>query len=55
VSKTPLRNGGPAARVAVIPGAAFGSNDHVRISYATSMERLQEGIRRIGVALQKLP
>ncbi|HEV7570722.1 MAG TPA: pyridoxal phosphate-dependent aminotransferase [Thermoanaerobaculia bacterium] len=42
------------ARVAVIPGAAFGSNDHVRISYATSMERLQEGVRRIGSALRNL-
>jgi len=42
------------ARVAVVPGSAFGSDDHVRISYATSMERLQEGIRRIEAALQKL-
>jgi aspartate aminotransferase len=42
------------ARVAVIPGSAFGSNDHVRISYATSMERLQEGVRRIESALKKL-
>jgi aspartate aminotransferase len=42
------------ARVAVIPGSAFGSNDHVRISYATSMERLQEGVRRIESALKNL-
>jgi aspartate aminotransferase len=42
------------ARVAVIPGSAFGSNDHVRISYATSMERLQEGVRRIESALRNL-
>jgi Aspartate/tyrosine/aromatic aminotransferase len=42
------------ARVAVVPGSAFGSDDHVRISYATSLERLQEGIRRIDAALQKL-
>jgi len=42
------------ARVAVVPGSAFGIDDHVRISYATSMERLQEGIRRIEAALQKL-
>jgi aspartate aminotransferase len=42
------------ARVAVIPGSAFGSDDHVRISYATSMERLQEGVRRIESALKKL-
>jgi len=42
------------AEVAVIPGSAFGSDDHVRISYATSMERLQEGVRRIESALKKL-
>ena len=41
-------------RVAVVPGAAFGSDDHVRISYATSMERLKEGVLRIGSALAKL-
>jgi len=42
------------AQVAVIPGSAFGSDDHVRISYATSMERLQEGVQRIESALKKL-
>ncbi len=42
------------ARVAVVPGSAFGSDDHVRISYATSMERIHEGVRRIASALQKL-
>jgi len=40
--------------VAVVPGGAFGSDDHVRISYATSMERLREGVRRIEAALAKL-
>jgi aspartate aminotransferase len=42
------------ARVAVVPGSAFGSDDHVRISYATSMERLREGIQRIEAAVRKL-
>jgi aspartate aminotransferase len=42
------------AGVAVVPGSAFGSDDHVRISYATSMERLQEGVRRMASALTKL-
>ncbi len=42
------------ARVAVVPGAAFGADDHVRISYATSMERLREGVARIDAAVQKL-
>jgi aspartate aminotransferase len=35
------------AHVAVTPGEAFGTNDHVRISYATSMEQLDKGLRRI--------
>jgi aspartate aminotransferase len=35
------------AHVAVTPGEAFGTNDHVRISYATSMEQLDKGTKRI--------
>ncbi|MFL6464530.1 MAG: pyridoxal phosphate-dependent aminotransferase [Bryobacteraceae bacterium] len=35
------------AHVAVVPGEAFGTNDHVRISYATSMEELDRGLDRI--------
>ncbi len=42
------------ARVAVVPGIAFGADEFVRISYATSMERLREGIARIDAALRKL-
>jgi aspartate aminotransferase len=42
------------ARVAVVPGSAFGSDDHVRISYATSMERIREGITRIAAALASI-
>ncbi|SHE36553.1 aspartate aminotransferase [Seinonella peptonophila] len=34
-------------QVAVVPGSAFGSNHHVRISYATSIEDLQEAFKRI--------
>ena len=33
--------------VAVVPGEAFGTNDHIRISYATSMEQLDKGLNRI--------
>jgi aspartate aminotransferase len=33
--------------VAVVPGEAFGTNHHVRISYATSMEELKKGLDRI--------
>jgi aspartate aminotransferase len=35
------------ARVAVVPGLAFGADGFVRISYATSMEILKEGVARI--------
>jgi aspartate aminotransferase len=33
--------------VAVVPGEAFGTAEHVRISYATSMGELQRGLDRI--------
>jgi aspartate aminotransferase len=42
------------ARVAVVPGGAFGADEFVRISYATSMERLREGVDRLADALAKL-
>jgi aspartate aminotransferase len=42
------------ARVAVVPGLAFGADGYVRISYATSMERLREGVSRIAAAVAKL-
>ncbi len=35
------------AHVALVPGAAFGTHEHVRISYATSMEQIEEGLRRM--------
>ena len=34
-------------KVAVVPGIAFGADDYVRISYATSMENLEKGLARI--------
>jgi aspartate/methionine/tyrosine aminotransferase len=40
------------AKVVLIPGSAFGADDHIRISYATSMERLSEGMNRIESALR---
>ena len=33
--------------VVVTDGAGFGTEGYVRISYATSMEQIQEGVRRI--------
>jgi len=35
------------AHVAVVPGEAFGTNQHIRISYATSMHELERGLDRI--------
>ena len=35
------------ANVAVIPGIAFGVDDYIRLSYATSMQNIEEGLRRI--------
>ena len=35
------------ARVAVVPGEAFGTDRHVRISYATSMKELERGLDRM--------
>ncbi len=42
------------ASVAVVPGEAFGTNDHVRISYATSMKELERGIDRMQKFLESL-
>ncbi len=35
------------AEVAVVPGIAFGDDDYVRLSYATSMENIEKGLDRI--------
>lgn len=35
------------AHVAVVPGEAFGTGKHIRISYATSMQELERGLDRI--------
>ena len=43
-----------AARVAVVPGADFGSDRHIRLSYATSAELIREGLRRMGEAIATL-
>ncbi len=42
------------ANVAVVPGIAFGSDDHIRLSYATSMKNIREGITRIENAVKNL-
>ena len=35
-------------QVAVVPGEAFGAPGYLRLSYATSIERIDEGLRRLG-------
>ena len=58
---TPIRNSDDfsyyllnEAKVVVTPGSVFGSDEHIRMSYATSMEKLEEGMKRIKTALEKL-
>jgi aspartate aminotransferase len=40
------------AKVAVVPGVAFGSDDHFRLSYATSMANIDKGLDRIAEILK---
>jgi aspartate aminotransferase len=42
------------ARVAVVPGLDFGSDAHVRLSYATSEALIREGLARMGAAIKTL-
>jgi aspartate aminotransferase len=37
--------------LAVVPGSAFGVDDHVRLSYATSIENIQRAVERFGAFL----
>lgn len=42
------------ANVALVHGGAFGSDAHIRLSYATSMENIQKGLERIRDAVSRL-
>lgn len=42
------------AKVAAVPGEDFGSNAHIRFSYATSLEDIEKGCARIREAVRKL-
>jgi aspartate/methionine/tyrosine aminotransferase len=42
------------AKVAIVPGDAFGMDECIRISYAASMEKLEKGLDRIIEAVSKL-
>ena len=53
ISKTGLRSMDFCAqllekeKVAAVPGIAFGADDYIRISYATSMENVKKGLDRL--------
>jgi len=42
------------AHVAVVPGSAFHYPDHIRLTFATSMENIIEGLNRIKLAINNL-
>jgi len=42
------------AKVAGVPGEDFGSQQHIRFSYATSLEDIEKGCKRIAEAVAKL-
>lgn len=39
--------------LAVVPGSAFGVDDHVRLSYATSVDKIEKALERLGKFLAK--
>ena len=41
-------------KVAAVPGIAFGADDYLRLSYATSMANIEKGLERIGRFCQSL-
>ncbi|BDR64235.1 pyridoxal phosphate-dependent aminotransferase [Clostridium tetani] len=41
-------------KVAVVPGAAFGLENHIRLSYAISMENIEKGLDRISNCVSEL-
>ncbi len=42
------------AEVATVPGSTFGADNHLRLSYATSLDQIHEGVDRIKEALGHL-
>jgi aspartate aminotransferase len=42
------------ARIAAVPGVAFGEDACIRFSYATSMETIKKGLERLAEGLAKL-
>jgi aspartate aminotransferase len=42
------------AKVAVVPGSAFGASGYIRLSYAVSLEQIEKGLERIKNAVDAL-
>jgi aspartate aminotransferase len=42
------------AHIGVTPGSGFGAPQHIRLSYATSMEAIRKGMDRLEAAAGKL-
>jgi len=42
------------AKVAVVPGCVFGDDNYIRLSYATSLKNIQEGLNRIEEFVNKI-
>ena len=42
------------ARVAVVPGSVFGNDKYIRLSYATSLENISEGLKRMEIFVKEI-
>ena len=42
------------AKVACVPGAGFGTYEHIRLSYATSLDLLEKALDRVEAALEEI-
>jgi len=42
------------ARIATVAGVDFGSDDHIRLSYATGLDTIKEGLARMATAVRSL-
>jgi aspartate aminotransferase len=42
------------AHVVVVPGEAFGTKEHIRLSYAVSADVVDEGVKRMRAYFAKL-
>jgi aspartate aminotransferase len=43
-----------AEKVAIVPGIAFGADAYARLSFATSLDKIEAGVQRIKSAISKL-